>query len=98
MFRLQFRLQEAACNPRRPSAYVPWVSPLRGKGLAKGYSSAERNPCLLCGRVAEILRDRANAEHAAELRRVERVTGIKQAGAELVAFGRIARGEERDEA
>ena len=48
-------------------------------------------------RVAEILRDSANAEHAAELRRVERVTGIKQSGAELVAFGNIARGEETDE-
>ena len=49
-------------------------------------------------RVAELMRDSANKKHAAELRRVERVTGIKQAGAELVAFGRIARGEERDEA
>jgi hypothetical protein len=34
MFRLQFRLQEAACSPRRPSAYVPWASRLRGRGLA----------------------------------------------------------------
>ena len=29
-----FRLQEAACSPRRPSAYVPWASRLRGRGLA----------------------------------------------------------------
>jgi hypothetical protein len=50
-------------------------------------------------RVAELMRDSANEEHAAALRRVERVTGVKQSGAELVAFGRpIARGEEQDEA
>jgi hypothetical protein len=38
-------------------------------------------------RVAEIMRDRANEEHAAELQRVERVTGVKLTSAELITIG-----------
>ena len=37
-------------------------------------------------RVAEIMRNSANEEHAAALRRVERVTGVKLAAAEVVAI------------
>ena len=37
-------------------------------------------------RVAEILRESANDKHTAELRRIERVTGVKLAAAEVVAM------------